>query len=112
MQLRRILPVIFILTVALAGCASEPEVKGPSQDSLKALSEEARTAQVQLPEFVREAPPRAQEAYSLAYAHTYLLTDMPCYCGCGSSGHEHNAHCFIQDKDKDGNVQWDRMGAT
>ncbi|GGA52917.1 hypothetical protein GCM10007416_27530 [Kroppenstedtia guangzhouensis] len=110
--MRRILPVIFILTVALAGCASEPEVKGPSQDSLKALSEEARTVQVQLPEFVREAPPRAQEAYSLAYAHTYLLTDMPCYCGCGSSGHEHNAHCFIQDKDKDGNVQWDRMGAT
>lgn len=110
--MRRILPVIFILTVALAGCASEPEVKGPSQDSLKALSEEAQTAQVQLPEFVREAPPRAQEAYSLAYAHTYLLTDMPCYCGCGSSGHEHNAHCFIQDKDKDGNVQWDRMGAT
>lgn len=110
--MKRILPAVFILLLALTGCASEPEVKGPSQDALKALSEEARGVPVAVPAFAQTAPSRAQEAYLLAYAHSDLLKQMPCYCGCGSSGHDHNAHCFIQDKGKDGNVQWDRMGAT
>jgi len=108
-----------LLFLLLVGCSSEdtPQpsdegAKGPSQESLAALSEEAEKVEVDLPDFVREAHPKAQETYKLAYAHQDVLKYMPCYCGCGDTGHEHNLHCFIQDVKSDGEVVWDRMGYT
>lgn len=92
--------------------SSDEGPQGPSQESLAALSEEAEKVDVDLPDFVREAHPTARETYKLAYAHQDVLKYMPCFCGCGDTGHEHNLHCFIQDVKSNGEVVWDRMGYT
>lgn len=107
-----------LLFLLLIGCSSDDpqpsdkEAKGPSPESLAALSEVAGKVEVELPDFVREAHPKAREAYKLAYAYQDVLKYMPCYCGCGEAGHEHNLHCFIQDVKANGEVVWDRMGYT
>ena len=46
---------------------------------------------------VRSAPPVVQEAYRFAIANPEVLSSLPCYCGCGSMGHESNLDCFIQE---------------
>ncbi|SMO34154.1 Protein of unknown function with PCYCGC motif-containing protein [Melghirimyces algeriensis] len=112
MEKRALLLFGLALLLGLMGCSSETQENGPTENRLAALSKEAENIPVQLPDFALQAPPQAQEAYRLAYAHSDVLKHMPCYCGCGSSGHKHNAHCFIKDKGEDGNVAWDRMGAT
>ena len=51
----------------------------------------------QLSQQVRSAPPVVQEAYRFAIANPEVLSKLPCYCGCGSMGHESNLDCFIQE---------------
>ncbi len=60
-----------------------------------------------LPEFARSAPTAVQEAYLFAIAHPEDLAHQPCYCGCGSMGHESNLHCFIEDIAEDGTISFD-----
>jgi len=61
----------------------------------------------QLSEKVRSAPPVVQEAYRFAMANPQVLARLPCYCGCGSMGHESNLDCFIQEFKPDGSVVFD-----
>ena len=84
---------------------------GAVAESLAALSEEAEKVDVDLPDFVVKES-QGPETYKLAYAHQDVLKYMPCFCGCGDTGHEHNLHCFIQDVKSNGEVVWDRMGYT
>jgi hypothetical protein len=58
----------------------------------------------QLPEKVRRAPPVVQEAYRFAIANPEVLAKLPCYCGCGSMGHESDLDCFIQEFKPDGTI--------
>jgi hypothetical protein len=58
----------------------------------------------QLPEKVRMAPPVVQEAYRFAIANPEVLAKLPCYCGCGSMGHESDLDCFIEEFKPDGTI--------
>jgi hypothetical protein len=58
----------------------------------------------QLPEKVRRAPPVVQEAYRFAIANPEVLAKLPCYCGCGSMGHESDLDCFIEEFKPDGTI--------
>jgi len=58
----------------------------------------------QLPERVRRAPPVVQEAYRFAIANPEVLAQIPCYCGCGSMGHESDLDCFIEEFKPDGTI--------
>jgi hypothetical protein len=58
----------------------------------------------QLPEKVRLAPPVVQEAYRFAIANPDVLAKLPCYCGCGSMGHESDLDCFIEEFKPDGTI--------
>jgi len=60
-----------------------------------------------LPEFVQSAPSAVQEAYLFAIAHPEDLSHQPCYCGCGSMGHESNLNCFIEDIAPGGTITFD-----
>jgi hypothetical protein len=62
-----------------------------------------------LPEYFRNAPPNVREAYRFAIANRGILQQMPCYCGCGSDGHQSNADCYIKDITPDGTVVFDKM---
>ena len=53
----------------------------------------------------------AHAAYKFAAEHPEILKYVPCYCGCESSGHNHNESCFVKRRDAKGNVlEWDTHG--
>ena len=54
-----------------------------------------------MPDYVRNAPDRVQEAYLYAVSHPEDLASVPCYCGCGSMGHTSNLSCFVADASTD-----------
>jgi hypothetical protein len=61
----------------------------------------------QLSQQARSAPPVVQEAYRFAIANPEVLSKLPCYCGCGSMGHESNLDCFIEEFNADGSIVFD-----
>lgn len=49
----------------------------------------------EMPDYVREAEPKIQEAYRFASANPESLKHIPCYCGCNSLGHQSNLECYL-----------------
>lgn len=60
-----------------------------------------------LPDFVKDTPPRVQEAYQYAIDHSDELAKYPCYCGCGAMGHTSNLSCYIKERAEDGTISFD-----
>ncbi len=60
-----------------------------------------------LPEQVRQAPAPVQEAYRFAVANPEVLTQLPCYCGCGAMGHTSNYACYVAGENPDGTLRFD-----
>ena len=81
-----LLPIV--LAASLAGCAPTAEVQG-------------------MPAEVVSAPRVVLEAYTFAVAHPEVLTQLPCYCGCGAIGHTSNYACYVAGSDPDGAVVYD-----
>lgn len=48
-----------------------------------------------MPMDVQSAPQVVQAAYLFAVANPDVLTQLPCYCGCGSMGHSSNYSCYV-----------------
>jgi hypothetical protein len=69
------------------------------------------TSESHLPGFVKDSPPRVQEAYQFAVDHPDELAKYPCYCGCGAMGHTSNLSCYIQDRAEDGTITFDNHAA-
>lgn len=65
----------------------------------------------QLPEYVKDAPPRVREAYEYAVMNPLVLEFQPCYCGCGAMGHTSNQDCFVKEIQPDGEVVFDNHAA-
>ncbi len=68
---------------------------------------------VKLPSFAydQSAPQNAPKAYQFAIDRPDLLSQVPCYCGCGQdAGHKSNLDCFIKERNGD-KVLFDRHGA-
>lgn len=68
----------------------------------------------QLREDIRRQPPVVREAYQFALANPDVLSQIPCYCGCGQ-GHGDAPHqsvkdCFVREVKPDGTIVWDDMG--
>ena len=62
------------------------------------------------------SPPRpwpvVQAAYEFAARHPEVMRYVPCFCGCESSGHRHNEHCFVTTRDRSGQVTWNEHGLS
>jgi hypothetical protein len=51
----------------------------------------------QLPVFAQQAGTDVAEVYRFAASEDGTVLEwMPCYCGCGGIGHQHNRHCYIK----------------
>ena len=61
-----------------------------------------------LPARVRAAPPAVREAYRFAIANREILSQIPCYCGCGAV-HQNNYQCYIKAVNADGSFVFDDM---
>lgn len=60
-----------------------------------------------MPAEVQSAPVTVQQAYQFAAANPDVMTQIPCYCGCGSMGHTSNYSCYISSVGADGTVTYD-----
>lgn len=60
-----------------------------------------------LPEAVLQAPEGVQEAYRYALANQDVLSQMPCYCGCGGVGHTSNFDCYVAETAVDDTITFD-----
>ena len=49
----------------------------------------------QMPAQVQVAPVAVQQAYQFAAANPDVLSQIPCYCGCGAIGHTSNYACYV-----------------
>ncbi|HEX5503659.1 MAG TPA: PCYCGC motif-containing (lipo)protein [Thermomicrobiales bacterium] len=69
-------------------------------------------ARVVWPDFVTAAGPEVQRLYAFQVEHGDLMKYMPCYCGCGRSGHRSNRDCYVRQVNADGSVVFDSMAPT
>jgi len=87
--------LFFLISILLAGCnATAPPYELASRDTL--------------PPEVQTAPQVVRESYRFAVANPDVLTQLPCYCGCGSMGHTSNYSCYIAGQNPDGTLIFDR----
>lgn len=84
----------------LTGCGSKEEISLDSKH-------------MALPDYVLSAPEIVQETYVMAAQNPEPLAAVPCYCGCGTEGHESNLDCFVDSFGSDREVTgWDSMGVA
>jgi hypothetical protein len=61
----------------------------------------------QMPSEIQSAPEVVRSAYQFAVTNPDVLTQLPCYCGCGSMGHTSNYACYIAEENSDGAIIFD-----
>jgi hypothetical protein len=89
--------------LGLVGCTSFVG-RNNADDTLLAWPAEDRW-----PEQFYKASAGVQKTYRFAVANQDLLQWMPCFCGCGDSGHTSNASCYVREVRDDGSVLLDPM---
>lgn len=60
-----------------------------------------------MPVDVQNAPVTVKQAYQFAAANPDILTQLPCYCGCGGMGHTSNYSCYISGEDGNAGLTFD-----
>ena len=56
-------------------------------------------------------PAQVRDAYAYAATMPRSLRYIPCYCGCGSAGHQDNLDCYVESEASDGWVVLDMHAA-
>ena len=84
-----------IASLLITGCSN---IENQSNNS--ALME-------QMPSEIQSAPEVVRTAYQFAVTNPDVLTQLPCYCGCGSMGHTSNYACYIAGENSDGTPIFD-----
>jgi hypothetical protein len=84
-----------ILSGALSACSTETEHTLPM------------ASMADMPADVQAAPVTVQQAYQFAFANPDMMTQIPCYCGCGAMGHTSNYSCYVSNVDANGTITYD-----
>ena len=119
-----LLVIVLFSSVLLSACAIEPETVEPQTVEPETVSHSGmestpnETAGMaghnhpmapleDMPDMVRDADPRTQEAYRFATANPEAAAEVPCYCGCVGLGHASSADCYIAEMTAEGEVEYD-----
>ncbi len=94
--------LLMIGMIFLSACGS-PKIGGPASI--------AKMAMADMPDFVQNAAPAAQDAYQFAVSNPHALETVPCYCGCSRLGHKNNLDCYIKAIAPDGTPTFDNHAA-
>jgi hypothetical protein len=84
----------FALLLLVSACG-----QAPAEVKLAPLSE--------MPASVKISSVTAQDAYRFAVANPQVLSEIPCYCGCGDMGHTSNYMCYVKEVGADGKPVFD-----
>jgi len=90
--------ILLLLATGLSGCGD---------GSVSAGKGFAMAPLDQLPADVQGQPIAVIQAYQFAFANPDVLSQIPCYCGCGSMGHTSNYSCYVQGVQGDGQIEYD-----
>lgn len=97
----RLLSLLLVtLTLTLSGVLSACSTQTTDHSFLMASMEG-------MPAEVQSAPVTVQQAYQFAAANPDVMTQIPCYCGCGSMGHTSNYSCYVSSIGADGTLTFD-----
>ena len=91
--------LLLLAGLALAGCGATTT----SAYTLAPMDE--------MPPEVQSAPQVVSEAYRFGVANPDVLTQLPCYCGCGGMGHTSNYSCYVAGENPDGSLVFDGHAA-
>jgi hypothetical protein len=99
-------PVILIalfltLSALIAGCGSVSNANEPGVANYELASLAGMPLEVQ------SAPVTVKQAYQFAVANQEILSQLPCYCGCGGMGHTSNYSCYLAGEDENGGLTFD-----
>lgn len=95
--MKRLLPLLvllLLLTPLVSACGNQTGHAGDHNYRLAPL--------VQMPPEVQQAPTTVREAYQFAVYNPDVLSELPCYCGCGAMGHISNYSCYVQESGQTG----------
>jgi hypothetical protein len=109
MKLARFVSLLVLAIIVLSACGSKKSDQKPTSSDSDSMNMSMTSAE--MPDYVRNAPPRVREAYEYAVANPDELTNYPCYCGCGNMGHTSNQSCFVDNIAPDGTVTYDNHAA-
>lgn len=67
-----------------------------------------------LPDYVLNSSQKVKETYIMASNYPDVLSQVPCFCGCGTQdGHVSNLQCYIDKMGSNKNVEeWDSMSIS
>lgn len=84
------------LSVALSACST-----GAADHAFPMAS------MADMPADVQSTSVSVQQAYQFAYANPNVMTQLPCYCGCGAMGHTSNYSCYVSSVDANSTITYD-----
>ena len=87
--------IMMIASLLITGCG-KPENQSIDMELME-----------QMPSEIQSAPEVVWSAYQFAVTNPDVLTQLPCYCGCGSMGHTSNYACYIAGENSDGSFIFD-----
>jgi hypothetical protein len=88
--------IVVLLTTLISACSTQSQA-----DDLHMMP------MGQMPAEVQSAPVTVQTAYQFSAANPDIMKEIPCYCGCGNTGHTSNYDCYVSNVDDKGNLTFD-----
>jgi hypothetical protein len=98
-RLLLVFTLLALLSGSLVGCAANSGQDQAPDLHLASLA--------QMPPEVQDAPAVVQQAYQFAAANPEIMSQIPCYCGCGAMGHTSNYSCYVSGENPDGTLSYD-----
>ena len=90
---------ILVLGLLISACSGSTASKNSDAYELAPMAEMSME--------VQSAPEVVRTAYQFAAANPDVLTQLPCYCGCGGMGHTSNYACYVAGENEDGSLVFD-----
>jgi len=94
-----LLSLIILILLVTAGCGGTDPQSNGSNVKMASMAD--------MPAEVRAAPVTVQQAYQFNVANPDVMSQIPCYCGCGAMGHTSNYDCYVAGVNVDGSIKYD-----
>ena len=96
-----VISYVIVLGLLIPGCSTAISIENPQRQSYK------MAPLAGMPSEVQSAPVTVKQAYQFAVANPEILSQLPCYCGCGGMGHTSNYSCYIAGEGETGGLAFD-----
>ena len=124
-RLAALLVAVALLNALLTACPIPPEelaaeehaaiasvTRAATDDAAMSGHDHPMAPVTDLPDEVRAADTRTQEAYRFAVANPAAAEEVPCYCGCVGLGHMSSYDCYVAGGTADGAPLFDLHAAN